>query len=308
MPKAPLEKLPLAARKDLRDNWENKKSEFEKTISELFGTAWTIEVNPFVNQAYATGSASQEAGRILASYIEQGLPKLQDYVKKYGTDGTTELNTVASSHILTIVPDDTGKVSYNACDIKDGKLRILFHEDQYGSWQSYAFENLSDAVDTAGTAAAPQSSSTLSFDARQSIKREYEAGIAPVKARLCTLTGLADGELTLTPNFEANYAALEEGKASGDWKKEIGKATLGYFEGLAKSLENLKFGEDEMLREGWQEGVEKKEVAVNAMGKLVGGGSYNETIIREGVLEINSTIDSWGSWASEAGKNIIDLL
>ena len=51
----------------VRDNWESKKPEFEKTISELFGTAWTIEVNPLVLQAYATGSsAQQEAGQKIA--------------------------------------------------------------------------------------------------------------------------------------------------------------------------------------------------------------------------------------------------
>lgn len=56
---------------------------------------------------------------------------------------------------------------------------------------------------------------------------------------------------------------------------------------MATNLEELKFAEDEMLSEGWQEGVESREVVVQALGKLVGGGSYNETVLKDGVLQIN---------------------
>lgn len=68
VPKAPLEKLPLAARKDsmlnfivvrlytdcfytVRDNYESKKEEYEIQISELLGTPFVLNIN--ANEVWA---------------------------------------------------------------------------------------------------------------------------------------------------------------------------------------------------------------------------------------------------------------
>jgi hypothetical protein len=44
-PKPALEKLPLAVRKDIRDNFEPKKEELETAISNLLGTPFKINFN-----------------------------------------------------------------------------------------------------------------------------------------------------------------------------------------------------------------------------------------------------------------------
>jgi hypothetical protein len=227
---------------------------------------------------------------LLSSYIEAGIPKIQEYVTKYQDEGKQELNEKAFKHSITIQHDDTGKVSYCACDIKDGVVRMLFKNDQYGSWQGEALNNLSNAVDQAPP---PEGKSeTMSFDTRQGIKANYEPHIAALQAEISKIIGTA---ITLNPNFEANYAALEKGKVSGDWKKNLGEASLGYFKGCAKQLEDNKFGEDDMLQEGFQEAVSSNEIIINAMETLVGGGSYNEAVIADGKLHINVRIPAAAS-------------
>ena len=67
----PVEKLPLAVRKDLRDNWDAKKPELEKELSDILGEPWTIEVDPLQIYAYATeGYAKESTGSMLKEYAE----------------------------------------------------------------------------------------------------------------------------------------------------------------------------------------------------------------------------------------------
>ena len=68
-------------------------------------------------------------------YIEAGLPELEDFVKEHGDYGKMELNNTAHTHKITITADDTGNINSCGCDLQAGVLRILFKEDQYGSWQ-----------------------------------------------------------------------------------------------------------------------------------------------------------------------------
>src|SRR5436189_6232228 len=61
-PKAPLEKLPLATRKDIRDNYESVKPELLKQIEDLrvTGIPYTIDINVNEVFAYATESYSKD--------------------------------------------------------------------------------------------------------------------------------------------------------------------------------------------------------------------------------------------------------
>ena len=53
----PVEKLPLAARKNIRDEWESKVSDMTKVISDLLKEPYKIEVN--FNQFYAYAVAAE---------------------------------------------------------------------------------------------------------------------------------------------------------------------------------------------------------------------------------------------------------
>lgn len=52
----------------MRDEWEAKKPELEKKISDILGVAWTIDINPNQIYAYADdGYAKESPGAMLAS-------------------------------------------------------------------------------------------------------------------------------------------------------------------------------------------------------------------------------------------------
>ena len=82
----PAEKLPLAVRKDskstpiepethglvltpiVRDNWENKKEDLEKQISNILGETWTINIDPKAIWPYGEDNswAKTSTGDLLA--------------------------------------------------------------------------------------------------------------------------------------------------------------------------------------------------------------------------------------------------
>ncbi|KAJ8119759.1 hypothetical protein O1611_g10538 [Lasiodiplodia mahajangana] len=56
----PVEKLPLALRKSVRDAWDAKKEGLEAKLSETLGVAWTVDVNPNQIYAYAKDGYAKE--------------------------------------------------------------------------------------------------------------------------------------------------------------------------------------------------------------------------------------------------------
>ena len=136
----------------------------------------------------------------------------------------------------------------------------------------------------------------LDFDAKSSIQLEYEPKIGGMKAKLKKLLTLP--VLTLTPNFEHNIAAVSnhaQGAGSSDlqreWRKRVGSVTLAYFAGLAHQLEYAGFGKDDMLQEGLQDAVEKNEIQLRVVEKLV-KKTYYEVVVEKGVLVIQ-TFPKW---------------
>jgi hypothetical protein len=54
----------------VRDEWENKKAEIEKELSDVLGPPWTVEVNPNQIFAYAgDGYAKESLGSCIAAYV-----------------------------------------------------------------------------------------------------------------------------------------------------------------------------------------------------------------------------------------------
>jgi hypothetical protein len=78
----PVDKLPLATRKNIRDEYEPKAPEFTKTVSDLLKEPYKIEVD--FNLLYAHGVAADNswiktsAGAAAVSYLES----LETYLKK----------------------------------------------------------------------------------------------------------------------------------------------------------------------------------------------------------------------------------
>ncbi|KAH7016185.1 uncharacterized protein B0I36DRAFT_336993 [Microdochium trichocladiopsis] len=75
-PLPPAEKLPLPAKKNVRDEWEQNKPEVEQQISDTFGTPWTIEIDPLTLYPYAEeGSFGNHSPGIMIFQYADHVPR-----------------------------------------------------------------------------------------------------------------------------------------------------------------------------------------------------------------------------------------
>ncbi|KAI0397975.1 hypothetical protein F5Y17DRAFT_256931 [Xylariaceae sp. FL0594] len=311
----PVEKLPLALRKSVRDSWDVKKAGVEKKISDILGVEWTIDVNPNQIFAYAkpdNAYVQQNLGSCLYEYFDDASRRLEDYENAYKQEGIDEINTICHAHVMTLDVDEEGRFSYCGADVKDGKLRLVFNPERLGANISDALSRevlakaLNEAPAPEGSAAPP-----LSFAARSSIRKEYDPKIDAVRARVGEI--LAKPDIKLNPNFEANFAKLQaESKVKKtdlrqDWESVLGSYTLLYFEGLVSQLQWQKFPDDDLLQEGLNEAVDKGEIVLRIVDNLK-NGTYNEAVIEDGVLYLQTTPQKWGSNITDAAQNLVDML
>lgn len=306
-PLPPAEKLSLAVRKNVRDEWENNKADLEKQLSELLGTEWTVEADPKAIWPYHNdGYAKESLGSCIKAYVEGAIYQIKYLSGRYGSEFATEINDLAHAHVLTLEVEDQdpARFSYNGCEIKDGKLRILFNETCLGTNVDYALQenSLLPALN-----AAP-SDKPFSFHARNSIRQDYEPAIGAVKKDIADLLGKSVDEITINPNFEANFAKLSESKPSlEDWQERLGNFTLKYFEGLAYQMKYQKVGEDELIQEGLLEAVSKNEYALRIVDTLT-YDSYGEVVVEDGVLYIQAKPDTFGTNIDYAAQKLVDQL
>ena len=174
--------------------------------------------------------------------------------------------------------------------------------------------DIAKAVNDAGIAMSSTSGLgvPLDFDAKSSIQLEYEPEIGEVNANLEKLLALP--VLTLTPSFEHKFSAASkhaQGAGSSDlqreWRKRIGSVTLAYFAGLAHQLEYAGFGKDDMLQEGLQDAVEKNEIQLRVVEKLV-KKTCHEVVVENGVLVIQTVPKWWGTNVNDVGAGPADIL
>lgn len=193
-------------------------------------------------------------------------------------------------------------------------LRLLFDKKNIGSNIPSVCNDLSTAVNNAGKSSNPAAgggASTLDFDAKSGIKKDYDPKIDSIKAKLQSILGLP--MLDLHPNFERNFAAIAAWTEAGnsgqrEWQKMLGAETLRYFECLVSTLEDQGFGKDEMLQEGFQETVDKNEIELRVVEQLRKKGEINECVVENGVLYLQTTPENWTYNCRDAGKEIVNLL
>jgi hypothetical protein len=217
-------------------------------------------------------------------YLDPFISNLKRFLDKFGPDGKSDLNAACTSHQLTIHPQESTTFSYGGLEIADGILRIVFADTYLGTNTSDVSQDFASALKTAPP--PPGGAGPLNIDARNAIREDYDPEIEKVRAKIAQLVNMPD--IKLNGNFEHN--ATELAKLDKDvhyqWDKKIGQTTLAYFEGVAKAIERLGFKGDDMLQEGFQEGVEKGEICVRIVDKLGEGNSYNEVIVEKGVLYV----------------------
>ena len=249
---------------------------------------------------------------LIDRYIASTLENLRRYVKDYGDDGKAELNKVAYAHTILIAPTTDPKVNYSGCDIVDGSLRNVFAQSCLGTNVLDATSDIAGAVNVAG---AMDDASALDFIARSNIRLIWDAKADELQSQFSELLGCP--VFSLTPNFERNAIILQKfdkrhKKAADpglreDWLSRIGEWTLGYFEGVKDTLVYKGFDTDTMLQEGFRDSVEKNEIELRVVEKLV-KGSYNEVIIENGVLVIQTLPETWTANIGDAAEDILMVL
>ncbi|OCK84638.1 hypothetical protein K432DRAFT_344745 [Lepidopterella palustris CBS 459.81] len=300
----PAEKLPLAIRKNVRDEYDANHADLEEQISKLLGTTWKIDINPNAIWVYATDRyRTEELGGCLTSYVNGAIENIESFLKIYGDIGKDEINAACSAHTLTLAMDESGKIVYSGCDISDGKLRMLFHHENLAANTYRVLENLEDALSAVNTRPG------LCFLARHSIAEDWDANVEDLQNRIATQ--LANDTIVLTPNFEEVYAAIKAANIvqpnDRKWEKHIGSDVIEYFEGFLSSLEDHKFGSDEMLQEGFAEVVTKNEIKFRIVKKLV-SRTWNESVIEDGVFYMQTVPEYFPGNVREIADNIVDLL
>ncbi|TEB34308.1 hypothetical protein FA13DRAFT_80648 [Coprinellus micaceus] len=219
IPLAPIEKLPLAVRKDIRDNYDSKKEEFAAEASKLVGTPFVINFNPNQVMAYATDS-STTAGYIFSGYAEGFISGLKKFVEYYEDTGKEYFNKVVTQSEVTLEANPIGdEADTISLDIKDGVIRILFHHKKLGYNQSWLDkDNFVKAVDAVTT-------ETLSLKAKASIEKEWDENVDDVTKEIGAILNLPD--VVLDPNFEEVYTTLKKEKKGDDsWEMSFGTAVL----------------------------------------------------------------------------------
>jgi hypothetical protein len=203
---------------------------------------------------------------------------LKRFLDAQGNDGKEELNSVCPTHTITMIPSTA--FSYCGVDIESGRLRLHFHPNCLGTNINNAADRLADAI---SKAPQPEGSPSLSFAARASVKADYDAKISEILEKCRKL--LENPKLKFEPGFEELGKGLKGGKdVRDDWETNLGDFARRYFESFKDVLEREKFGDDELLREGFGEGVPEGVVKLKVVEKLKSG--YNEIVVEDGALII----------------------
>ncbi|TQN72687.1 hypothetical protein CSHISOI_02761 [Colletotrichum shisoi] len=313
----PAEKLPLALRKNIRDEWESKREDLQKELSDVLGAEWTLsEINPSALYPYAgDGYAKQSLGSCIAQYVSSAIYNLKSFASNYGDDGKSELNSICHARSLLLDLDDRPKkerVTYCGVVVRDGgKLAIVFAEGNLGTNADYALDasGLLKALNDAPP--APGSDASMSLAARTSVRQEYDEKIEETRQKLADM--LEKPDVVLVPNFEANFAKIREaGKKKGsevrdDWEGNMGGFTRMYFEGLEYQMSYQKFGDDDMLREGFNEAVDKGEIHFRIVDKMA-YGTYGEVVLEDGAVYVQARAHHFGTNVNYAAEKLIDQL
>ncbi|RMZ86778.1 hypothetical protein DV736_g5994, partial [Chaetothyriales sp. CBS 134916] len=300
------EKLSLAVKKNLRDKWETKKPGFEQELSDLLGEPWTITTNPNLIYANAEDPEYQNRiGEVITWYINRLVDNVRQFVGKFGDDGKADLNSTVTQHVVDLGPQDSTSFTYGGLVVEKGVLRLVYAAPRYFAANTDSVsQDIAGALKTANAASA--NSQAYNLVARNSVRDDYNSKVDEVREKIASLVGVK--EIKLAPHFEENAEALSKSKDSpNDWDGILGKATLSYFKGFAYQLTRAGFENDDLLQEGFQEAISKKEIALRVVDKLE-KGTYNEVVVKDGVAILQTTPRYWWTNVDDVGLNILDLL
>ncbi|KAF5367951.1 hypothetical protein D9758_004511 [Tetrapyrgos nigripes] len=297
-PKPAIEKLPLAVRKDIRDNFESEKEDLQKQVNDLLGNECKFNFNANEIWAYNADSNSTNCGGTLKNYATGFIYCLKSFINKYGDEGKDHFNGAVTQCEISVGVNPLGdKAPTINCEVKDGVFWILFNHTSLGYNCDYIGDYMLSAIEN-----APRDG--LSLRAKHSIDEDYDSKIDDLKEELGGMIGVPD--VVLDPNWDENFKALKAKSSSNDWEQNLGRTIYSYFEGFKDQLKYQGFKDDEMLQEGLAEVFESKKIVVRVVPKTK--KTYNEAIIEDGVIYLQTTPEQWWVNTSQIGEKFIDLL
>ena len=250
-------------------------------------------------------------GGFIAGYIERAIHCLGDYKSSYGkSDGIKELNDAASAHVLGLDVDETGTVDYCGPVFKDGRLVMVFNANELGTNSDEVLRSKKVLAALNEVPAAPGDGS-LPFEVRMSIRSMYDPEIGDVQGKINKT--LKRDDIKLVHNFEAAlpklqaYSETPKQSLRNGWRGQVGNILYSYMDGIRHHLDGHKFGEDEMLREGFNETVPTGIIEFRIVDKL----TYRpdcEVVFEDDKMYVQTTVESWGDNTSDAAWKIISQL
>jgi hypothetical protein len=311
----PVEKLPLAARKNIRDEFDSKIAEYTKTVSELLKVPYKLEVN--FNQFYAHGAASEDSsswvksspGSAAASYFESFIYYLKTFTDngEY-TDAIEAFNDLVTEKRVAIEAGGED-ISYSDCSVKDGTFEINYDPKRPGTNCDYACREMPKRFDEALFARSPD---TLPMIAKRSIREDYDSAKASILKS--TKEELLGADITFVADYDAIWKTIVAGKkvdkslVPQDKAGNFGGAIKGYFEGFVWQLKN-NFKQDDMMVEGFTEAVTTSQVRLEVAPQGTAlKDTYSEIQIVDGVFVLRTVPSYFGTNVDYVARGIVDLL
>ncbi|KAK6527479.1 hypothetical protein TWF694_004467 [Orbilia ellipsospora] len=309
-------KLPLLTRKNIRDEFTNKKDGLIGKLKEYTGETYDLVVNfeelyPTVNQgeSYQTESI----GTIVYNTYES----LVDQLKRMTDEGDNQVvkdyfNDVVSSKKINVLVVDM-ESGYNATRVTDGVLELVYRKDNFGTNTSYIASELQKELDKSfGETHKGQ----LPLAARLGFQNDFLDKKQALEKKIAE--ELLDQEISLVadPAKVWEVAVQEFDKLKKREQSDIdmesiarnmGAAIYSYFEGFKDQIA-YKFKQDDLMVEGFMELCEKKEVRFELIPKADLKKSYNEAVFEDGVYIIRASPQTWYTNTSYACEDIDKLL
>ena len=169
-------------------------------------------------------------------------------------------------------------------------MRLLFHPEKLGTNIGDTARELSEVL---SSAPQPEGAAPLSYLARHAIKTDYEAKIPDLLKK--AQTALHNPDLKYEPEFQEigqKLKGLKEKDRPDRWEYNLGNFAIQYFESLIGTLESENFVEDDLLREGFAEGVPNGVVKWRLVDKMNNGGKDPEVILEGGNLVIQVCVSA----------------
>ncbi|CAG8503199.1 7533_t:CDS:2 [Ambispora gerdemannii] len=296
--------LSLRAKVNIRDEWELKIPALKKQLKKALGEDYQFEVDfeDIYTQAVKenedqTDYYDSNLGSITFRYFESLVQNIERVTKNDELVRQEFLNlTSARKFVLEHDPVLLEEINeYNDIQFENGISYIKTHPKSYGTNSSIGYYIIQKLH---------HPDSVLPLVAKKNIRDEWEKKNPTLKKKLKQAVG-EDYEFKV--DFEDLYlTAVKNGQGDEQWlKQSLGEVVFGYYEALVSNIVKVT-KDDELVREGFLEATENKEIHLLHDAELE--NDYHDIQVNDGNLTIRIQPGKFGTNRNSVGYNIIDVL